>query len=166
MKEHFRESKRHHMKLREQVVDLLQEDESCNRRSKVLIFALGDIARQHVETELRASQGISSSVRAIIRSRRDVEVLFLNRLQYLFMYMMKLEVEMVGYNVLIIYGLDELIFNGVTETLKPNQLRLANLVFNAAFRIKRKQCLKTVTFISMHDSPQLSRLEEYWRHVC
>ncbi|SJM84451.1 uncharacterized protein ZBIST_1673 [Zygosaccharomyces bailii] len=154
------------MKLQGLVVGILQEDECHARRSRTLIFALGDTARMHVETQLKPAAGMLSSVTAVIRSRRDVEVLFLNRLQYLFMYLMKLEVETECYNSLVLYGLDELIFDGTGGTLKPEQLHLANLVFNAAFRIKRKHHLKAVTFITIRDSPQLKRLEDYWRHVC
>lgn len=148
------------------VVGILQEDERYDRRSRTLIFALGDTARMHVETQLKPAPGVLSSVTAVIRSRRDVEVLFLNRLQYLFMYLMKLEVETECYNSLVLYGLDELIFDGAEEVLKPEQLHLANLVFNAVFRIKRKHYLQAVRFITIRDSPQLKMLEDYWRHVC
>ena len=156
------------MKLQSLVEDLLQEDENYQRRSKALIFVLGDEARLYIERDLSASPGRLSSVNAIIRSRRDVEVLFLNRLQYLFMYLMKWEAEDVGYNRLILYGLDELISvnDQDTENLTNSQLRLANLVFNAAFRIKRKHCLKDVTVINLGDHVRLKQVENYWRHVC
>ncbi|CDH12075.1 uncharacterized protein ZBAI_03861 [Zygosaccharomyces bailii ISA1307] len=154
------------MGLQELVAGILQEDGRYDRRSRTLIFALGDTARMHVETQLKPASGMLSSVTAVIRSRRNVEVLFLNRLQYLFMYLMKLEVEAECYNSLVLYGLDELISDGTGGTLKPEQLHLANLVFNAVFRIKRKHHLQAVTFITIIDSPQLKMLEDYWRHVC
>ncbi|GCF00410.1 hypothetical protein ZYGM_001787 [Zygosaccharomyces mellis] len=156
------------MKLQSLVEDLLQEDENYERRSKTLIFVLGDEARSYVEKDLKVKSGILSSVNAIVRSRRDVEVLFLNRLQYLFMYLMKWEAEDVGYNRLVLYGLDDLIFADYEdrENMKSSQLRLANLVFNAAFRIKRKHCLKDVTVINSRDNDKLKRIEGYWRHVC
>ncbi|CAR26073.1 hypothetical protein ZYGR_0E00520 [Zygosaccharomyces rouxii] len=156
------------MKLQSLVEDLLQEDENYQRRSKALIFVLGDEARLYIERDLSASPGRLSSVNAIIRSRRDVEVLFLNRLQYLFMYLMKWEAEDVGYNRLVLYGLDELIFlnRDDSENLTNSQLRLANLVFSAAFRIKRKHCLKDVSVINLRDHVRLKQIEDYWRHVC
>lgn len=156
------------MKLQSLIEELLQESESYQRRSRALIFVLGDESRLHVENELRAIPGKQSSVNAIIRSRRDVQVLFLNRLQYLFMYLMKWEAEDVGYNWLILYGLDELIISNSQDgnKLTGSQLRLANLIFNAAFRIKRTHCLKDVTVVHKKDYVQLKRVEDYWRHVC
>lgn len=156
------------MKLQSLVENLLKEDENYQRRSKALIFVLGDEARLHIERDLKASPGQLSSVNAIVRSRRDVEVLFLNRLQYFFMYLMKWEAEDVGYNRLVLYGLDKLIFMASEnhEELTCSQLRLANLVFNAAFRIKRKHCLRDVNVINLKDNVRLKQIENYWRHVC
>lgn len=166
------------MSIDNQIFGLLQQDFSGRRRTQTLIFTLGEKARHHIEYDLKSSPGILSSVKAIVRSREDIDVLFLNRLQYLFMYLMKFEAEeavaQIKYNHFVIYGLDTLLEeihdDQKGKIITGEQLRLSSLIFNAAFRIKRKYTLQDVLFIPVDSSSdltrELSKLEDYWRHIC
>lgn len=166
------------MSVDNQIYGLLRQDFSVSRKTQTLIFTLGEKARHHIEYDLKSSPGILSSVKAIVRIREDIAVLFLNRLQYLFMYLMKFEAEeavaQIKYNHFIIYGLDTLLeeINSEEDSkiITGEQLRLSSLIFNAAFRIKRKYTLQDVLFIPVNSSSdlarELSKLEDYWRHIC
>ena len=111
-----------------------------------------------------------SSVRASINARNNINVLFLNKLQYLFMYLTKFEVEegegIVNFKNLLIYGLDEVLgLEG--DTLSASQTRLANLIYNVAFKVKSRYQIE-IQFISSNDETceDLNRLEQYWREIC
>lgn len=92
------------------------------------------------------------------------------------MYLMKFEAEedpsAVKYDRFVVYGLDALLkqVDDENDKINEDQLRLSNLIFNAAFRIKRKHSLKAITFVPFDDNSDLTmtlqRLERYWRHVC
>lgn len=134
-----------------EVVDrLLTEDLPHLNKTRTLIFTLSADARSVIEHDLKSSEGTKSSLGAIIRSRTSISVLFLNKLQYLYMYLMKFEAvneqNTIEYNSFVIYGLDSLIEQMVAnersenaqERINVEQLRIANLIFNTLFRIKRK----------------------------
>ncbi|CAR22547.1 Shu1p [Lachancea thermotolerans CBS 6340] len=141
-----------------------------NEKLGTLIFALGETARHYFEHQLSSSAGTMSSVRASTNSRCNIKVLFLNKLQYLFMYLTKLEGEgngqELGLTNLIIYGLDEAL-ELVDDKLSIAQTRLANLIFNVAFKVRARHRVE-VQFISSKDDvhDNLNRLEQYWQEVC
>lgn len=158
------------MSIDQQISQLLSQERCGESRKQTLIFVMGENARTHVEKGLSSEPGKLSSVMAVSRSRQDIDVLFLSRLQYLFMYLMKFEaVETangIKYNHFVIYGLDD----GIMSMERPMQLRLANLICNAAFRIKRKHDLLDVIMIPWDEqsatAKELAKVEEYWRHIC
>ncbi|CUS20616.1 LAQU0S01e10682g1_1 [Lachancea quebecensis] len=141
-----------------------------NEKLGTLIFALGETARHYFEHQLSSSAGTMSSVRAAINSGSNIKVLFLNKLQYLFMYLTKLEGEGSKQELkltnLIVYGLDEAL-ELVNDDLSTPQTRLANLIFNVAFKVKARHRIE-VQFISSKDDvyDNLNRLEQYWQEVC
>ncbi|SCU89660.1 LANO_0D05886g1_1 [Lachancea nothofagi CBS 11611] len=145
---------------------ILEEDEVPS----TLVFALGSVAREYFEKELISSLGTMSSVRAMLNSRDHINVLFLNKLQYLYMYLTKFEVEegegRVTFKNLVIYGLDDSL--GLKdEHLSVEQTRLANLIYNVAFKVKARYQVE-VQFIPCRAGPcdDLNRLEQYWREIC
>lgn len=157
------------MNIDQQISQLLSLEGRDEPRKQTLIFVVGENARGHIENGLRSEPGKLSSVAAVAKIR-DVDVLFLSRLQYLFMYLMKFEAEeaagAIKYNNFVIYGLDE----GLGGVERTKQLRLANLICNAAFRIKRKHDLLDVVLIPWDEqssiAQELGRVERYWRHIC
>ncbi|QLL30612.1 hypothetical protein HG536_0A04300 [Torulaspora globosa] len=164
------------MKIDEQISQLLLQEECGSRRKLTLILVVGDGPRNHIEHGLSSESGKLSSVAAVAASRADVDVLFLSKLQYLFMYLMKFEAEealtAIRYNYFVIYGLDQGILSAATtgEQSLGDRLRVANLICNAAFRIKRKHGLLDVRLIPWDDqsdtAERLARIERYWRHIC
>lgn len=147
---------------------------------KTLIFVLSNKAREYIEYHLKCSPGGTSSIQAVITSRSNINILFLNKLQYLFMYLMKLEAEEdpteVVYNSLVIYGLDILLKE--SNTIEPThnnlftriQLRYANLIYSAIFKIERKHNMKLIKIVPYDaESPlskRLAKIELYWRSIC
>lgn len=162
------------MKIDEQISQLLLQEESDSRRKLTLILVVGDGPRNHIENGLQSRAGKLSSVAAIAASRADIDVLFLSKLQYLFMYLMKFEAEealaTIRYNYFVIYGLDQGIVSATPEQPLGERLRIANFICNAAFRIKRKHGLWDVRFIAWDEhsdtAEMLVRIERYWRHIC
>lgn len=164
------------MSIDQQISQLLLQEESGSRRKLTLILVVGDEPRKHIENGLTSGSGKLSSIAAIAASRTDVDVLFLSRLQYLFMYLMKFEAEealtTIRYNYFVIYGLDQGLLSLATseEESLGDQLRIANLICNAAFRIKRKHNLLDVVLVPWDEhcetSHRLARIESYWRHIC
>ncbi|EDO19520.1 hypothetical protein Kpol_1018p52 [Vanderwaltozyma polyspora DSM 70294] len=182
------------MEIHERLDNLLSEDPSNQDKTRALIIVLGDLARSHIEKSLNDRENKSSSIGAIIRSRQDIHILFLNRFQYLFMYLIKFEAEEDSvnndYNNLIFYGLDSLVqelnANKTVEedenkdeqqnegnkdlVIDNEQVRIVNLIYNASFRIKRKRALKDVIFIPVNRTKpicdKLTRIEDYWRNIC
>lgn len=138
--------------------------------SKTLIFALGDIARAYFEHQLTSSPGAMSSVQSIMNTKRNIKVLFLNKLQYLFMYLTKFEAEStsdaVEFSNLVIFGLDDLL--GCEQQhaqLSTTQTRLANLIYNVAFKTRKKHQLNLIFTPSAQGSKGLVELEQYWREI-
>ncbi|SCV01420.1 LAME_0G16094g1_1 [Lachancea meyersii CBS 8951] len=144
---------------------ILEEHES----SCTLIFALGATARKYFENDLQSSTGTISSVRAMMNARNQIKVLFLNKLRYLHMYLTKFEVnegnEKLSFENLIIYGLDEALELD-RDVLTAPQLRLANLIYNVAFKVKGRYQIE-IQFVPSRQVPcdDLSRLEQYWREI-
>ena len=167
------------MVINDVIRDLLLEDPKNINKSKTLIFVLGDVARKNIEYGLCGKAGAQSSISAVIRSRQDIQILFLDSLQILFMYLMKFEANedstSIEHNRLIFYGFDILIkgvTKEVTRELSVEQVRLANLIYNASFRIRRKHVLKSVDFIQIVNEneddyiiKELKRMEEYWNDI-
>lgn len=167
------------MDIDQQISKLLELAECVERKTKTLIFVVGENARSHIENNLKSSPGMQSSVAAVASSRQDIDVLFLSRLQYLFMYLMKFEAEemfaAIKYNHFVIYGLDQGIcttepHEGTEKIISSDQARLCNLICNAAFRIKRKHDLLDVVFIPWDKDSRLAKevtkIERYWRRIC
>ncbi|QLQ78178.1 hypothetical protein HG537_0A04250 [Torulaspora globosa] len=158
------------MKIDDQISQLLLQEEGGSRRKLTLILVVGDEPRNHIENGLTSECGKLSSIAAIGASRTEIDVLFLSKLQYLFMYLMKFEAEeAIRYNYFVIYGLDQGILSAGEQPL-GDQLRIANLICNAAFRIKRKHGLLDVRLIACDEqndmAEKLIRIESYWRHIC
>lgn len=153
---------------------LLQSSDSFAEKTQTLIFVLGDGARNHIEHSDEARCNSLSSINAVSRSRKIIDVLFLNRLQYLFMYLMKFEAEedpsIIKYNNFVVYGLDSLIRKVDDPTISKEKFRLSNLIFNAAFRIKRKHSLNGIMFIPFiaddNLTVELQNIEKYWEVIC
>ncbi|CCE64168.1 hypothetical protein TPHA_0G03280 [Tetrapisispora phaffii CBS 4417] len=166
----------------EQVItDLISEDPYNCDKSRVLVFVLGDESRVAFEKIVPGALQLNSSIGSVLRSRNDIDILFLNKPQVLFMYLMKLDAlengkESIDYNYIIFYGLDCLIkeINNKNENhgqFDLEQVRLSNLIYNIAFRIKRKHSLKGLRYIPLRDdeentSNSLRKIEEYWETVC
>ena len=167
--------------------------ETRPENTKTLIFVLGDPSRAYFERGLTLEsdsksessygkgkgKGKVSSIESVVRCRDEIKVLFLNRMQYVFMFLTKLEAEKyVEYTNLILYGLDVLLgqetgkqgsANGSIFVLSAEQVRLANLTFDTLFKVKRKHELGTVKFVPFDGGSLVSRdlfqLEEYWRYI-
>ncbi|AGO10463.1 AaceriABR011Wp [[Ashbya] aceris (nom. inval.)] len=139
------------------LLQLVTEDDS-----KALVFVLGQDARRYFEEELPASPFEFPSPQAVANSRQNVGVMFLDKLQYLYMYLTKLEVdEAPEYSTLVVYGLEQLL--DVGGELSADQVRLASLIYNTAFRVKLRHGT-AVRFLA-HGAPhaQLQKLEAHWR---
>ena len=137
------------------VEDLLRAD------GRSLVFVLGEEARQRVEAGFVSA---GSQVATLERSRRDVKVVFLNKLQYLLMFLMKLEAERVAeYSSVVLYGLDTLVEapgNSATE-----QVRLTNLVVSTLYKVRQKHDLRVAQIVWMDESSaavKLDRIVAYW----
>lgn len=157
------------MSIDQHVLQLLSRERCGEPRKRTLIFVIGGNPRNHIEKGLHSEPGKLSSVIAVAKSRQDIDVLFLNRLQYLFMYLMKFEAEeasAIKYNNFVIYGLDE----GLNSMERIKWLRLANLICNSAFRIKRKHEMLDVVLVPWAEesdiSKELAQIDNYWRHIC
>ncbi|SCU92210.1 LAFA_0F08812g1_1 [Lachancea sp. 'fantastica'] len=137
--------------------------------SSTLIFALDVTARRYFENDLNCSTGTMSSIRAMLNARDQIKVLFLSKLQYLYMYLTKFEVsevsEKLSFGNLIIYGMDEAL-GPKEKSLTIEQTRLANLIFNVAFKIKERYQMNVQFVPSQEDHhDDLGKLEQYWREI-
>ncbi|AMD18912.1 HBR011Wp [Eremothecium sinecaudum] len=134
---------------------------------KSLIFVLGSRSRYFFESELPNGRFAFSSLRAVDNSRRNIKVMFLEKLQYLFIYLTKFEAEgLKSLKQVIIYGLDELIKCNTANFLSASQVRLANLIYSISFRVMRRHNV-TVQFV-LFRSPGIKdfeSLENYWRYI-
>lgn len=140
-------------------IDSVVED-VLKKEGKTLIFVLGEGARSRIE---RGFTSRDSCVATIERSRRDVKILFLNKLQYLLMFLMKLEAERtVEYANVVLYGLDALVVPGNSTT---EQVRLSNLVISTLYKVRQKHDLKYTPIVwygSPEDAKMLNRIVTYW----
>lgn len=113
-----------------------------------LIIVLGEQPRLYVETELKnvmQDAEIQVTFDVIRHIHEDIKVLFLNRLQYLFMYLTHLEVDEANsqYNNIILYGLDNLLIQTLSQSSKSNDdkkieiIRLSQLILNCFYSLKR-----------------------------
>lgn len=137
-------------KIGSHLLDLIK----TNLTEKSLIIVLGESTRQFIETELKTlltggkdkgnKDGLS--INEIRHLHEDIKILFLNRLQYLFMYLTHLEVDKdaktmtMTYDNIIIFGLDQLLCN-VDEKKTENGLdiiRLSQLVLNCFYSLPRR----------------------------
>ncbi|KAK5773628.1 hypothetical protein RI543_005147 [Arxiozyma heterogenica] len=119
-----------------------------------LIIVLGDKSRQFIETELKkllTKRAESSSdddhlltINDIRRLDKDIKILFLNKLQYLFMYLTYLEVDSdlnsnkFQYNNIIIFGLDEQMSKVQNASGKIEMIKLYQLILNSFYSLKHK----------------------------
>ncbi|CCF55616.1 hypothetical protein KAFR_0A01780 [Kazachstania africana CBS 2517] len=158
-----------------EVLQKLLLGKAAENDKKTLVFTLGEEARKNIGNIGEDGQ-ITMSLKMIENNRKNVHILFLNRLQYLFMYLMKLEADKdkFQYDNLILYGLDSLIAQYNTEDnaedLNVEQIRLSNLIFNSIFKIKRKYEIDMLEFIPIDEGAQISlgllKIEKYWKYVC
>lgn len=125
----------------------------------------------------------------------NIHIIFLEKLQYLFMFLMKMQIGTNIYNRILIYGLDLLFIHSTKSiaeaktsinninNLNYEQIRCCNLIFNAIFKINRQTCFKLVKFIYYYDDKanhseneshqgfidiqlkEIKRLEKYWKEI-
>lgn len=155
----------------EVIQSLLLEGYNDPRKRRTLILVLGKESRSQFES----IQNTTSTIGSILRSKKDVGVLFLNNLQYLFMYLMKLEVQPDTYNHLVVYGLDTLIdksnisVNGKARQgneLTTEQVRAANLIYQTAFKVQRTHQLHKTNFVNYNENKSLENIEKFWHSIC
>lgn len=115
-----------------------------------LIIVLGVLPRKYIETEIKTlltdskqSESNSLTVEGIRHLHKDIKVLFLNQLQYLFMYLTNLEVEngsgqekTLAYNNIILYGLDQLMLDAITYS-DVEVARVGQLIINSLYSLRR-----------------------------
>lgn len=133
------------------LIDLIKN----NITEKSLIIVLGESSRQFIETELKTllvgdkdkeNEAEGLTINEIKHLHEDIKILFLNRLQYLFMYLTHLEVDKgvktmtMTYDNIIIFGLDQLL--GKIDKEKPNNetdvIRLSQLILNCFYSLPRR----------------------------
>ncbi|KAG0672496.1 hypothetical protein C6P45_001960 [Maudiozyma exigua] len=132
------------------------------KNGKSLIFVLGPEARDKVEGGLKS---IDNNLSTIERSRHDIKILFLSKLQYLFMFLMKLEAEKkCNYSNIAMYGLDSLI----SEKSDTERIRLSNLILSTLYKVYRTHDLHDIViewFDNEKDNTELDRMVEYWKFL-
>lgn len=137
-------------------------DRLIKKKGRTLIFVLGQEARDIVENGLTS---IDNSLFTIEKSRHDIKILFLNKLQYLFMFLMKLEAEKkCNYNNIVVYGLDSL----VSEKIDTERVRLSNLILSTLYKVCRTHDLNDIIiewFDNEKDNTELDRIVEYWKFL-
>ncbi|KAL6942934.1 hypothetical protein ACO0RG_001904 [Hanseniaspora osmophila] len=167
-----------------------QEETSGCCGKKVMIFALGESARQYFhQSPIYGSMGIASSVLAMLNTHNYIDLLFLEKLQYLFMYLTKFEateLPKLDYNHIVIFGLEELVLtsksanaNNSNDTelklhgnkLDVDQIRICNLIFSIAYKTKRKHNL-TITIVPCSTEEhfdtcidEMNAIEFYWKKL-
>lgn len=153
------------------IIDLIKRNKPRDNNNNTtcetcLIIVLGDKPRLFIETELRTlliKQTVSSNqvpndddddlltINDIRRLDKDIKILFLDKLQYLFMYLTYLEVNSglnsneFQYNNIIIFGLNQLmlhVFNSHLSIDDNNKkieiIRLYQLILNSFYSLKNK----------------------------
>ena len=153
------------------IIDLIKQNKPRDNNNNTtcetcLIIVLGDKPRHFIETELRTlliKQTASSNqvpndddddlltINDIRRLDKDIKILFLDKLQYLFMYLTYLEVNSglnsneFQYNNIIIFGLNQLmlhVFNSHLSIDDNNKkieiIRLYQLILNSFYSLKNK----------------------------
>lgn len=167
-----------------------QQEESDCCGKKVMIFALGDNARHFFhQSPIYGSMGIASSVLAMLNTYKHIDLLFLEKLQYLFMYLTKFEAtELSGleYSHIVIYGLEELLSSSKNKSvdntndteIKPHenklsveQVRICNLIFSIAYKTQRKHhlaitvlpCSTEERFVACIN--EMNVIASYWKNL-
>ncbi|CDO95967.1 unnamed protein product [Kluyveromyces dobzhanskii CBS 2104] len=154
-----------------------------DRNRKVLVIALGDKARSFFEQDLRERTTEQfNSIDDIVRSRANVRVLFLDKLQYLYMYLTYVEIELqnrespsMHCEEIIIHGLESLLFTEqqldsekATPELSVAQLRHCNLILHGSLRLQNRYAVR-IRMVSATDLGDLSQdweiLTQYWHHI-
>lgn len=134
---------------------------------RVLIFVLGAEGKEYFEKDL-PKQFTNSSVQAITNSKHYIKVMFLEKLQYLFMYLTKFETQGTSeFEFLVIYGLDNLLDCKDTKVpFTAQQMRLTNLIYNISFKVSKLQKLD-IKFIPFKKElhPDLDNFEKYWHRI-
>lgn len=136
------------------IIDLIRQNGSKNNDETSLIIVLGDKSRLFIETELKTlltKQTASFSnddrlltVNDIRHLDKDIKILFLNKLQYLFMYLTYLEVDKdlnsnkFQYDNIIIFGLNEQMLKVKDTNGKIEMVRLYQLILNSFYSLKHK----------------------------
>ncbi|CAL9735900.1 suppressor of HU sensitivity involved in recombination protein 1 [Monosporozyma servazzii] len=132
------------------LIDLIKN----NITEKSLIIVLGESSRQFIETELKTllvgdkdkeNEAEGLTINEIQHLHDDIKILFLNRLQYLFMYLTHLEVDKgvktmtMTYDNIIIFGLDQLLSkNGKEDDKETDVIRLSQLILNCFYSLPRR----------------------------
>lgn len=136
---------------------------------RTLIFALGKSARVFFEKELPKCQDIQISVKSIVNSRKNIKILFLDKLQYFFIYLAHLSIKRfkpLEFDRFVVYGLDEMLGCDSAEMkLLPSQVTLSNQIFSMAFEIINSHNTE-ILFLSVRtENEDLKRIESYWRNI-
>lgn len=153
---------------------------------KTLVIALGNVARKFFEQDLRhkaREHPCFNAIDDIVRGRRNIKVLFLDKLQYLYMYLTYVEIEVEQHSrgntlssceEIVIYGLESLVFphekeeekEEKQEKMSPEQLRNLNLILHGAMRLEKRYAIRVRLVnavdlgVQVHSWDALSR---YWR---
>ncbi|SMN21813.1 similar to Saccharomyces cerevisiae YHL006C SHU1 Protein involved in a Rad51p-, Rad54p-dependent pathway for homologous recombination repair [Maudiozyma saulgeensis] len=144
------------MGINEVVDDLTKKD------GKTLVFVLGQDARDKIEAGLTSCDNNLSTIE---KSRHDIKVLFLNKLQYLFMFLMKLEAEKTCiYDNIVLYGLDSLVLDKDNVEI----IRLLNLILSTLYKVYRLHNLNDIItewYDNTKDTTTLDRMVDYWKFL-
>lgn len=156
-----------------------------DRNKKVLVIAVGVKARSFFEQDLRENKThFFNSIDDIVRGRSNVRILFLDKLQYLYMYLTYVEIELQNkgntsmcYEEIIIYGLESLLMTKEqleseetqkTLDLSISQLRHCNLILHGSLRLENQYAVR-IRMVSATDLGMMSQgwknLTEYWQYV-
>ncbi|CAD1785284.1 similar to Saccharomyces cerevisiae YHL006C SHU1 Protein involved in a Rad51p- [Maudiozyma barnettii] len=144
------------MGINEVVDDLTKKD------GKTLVFVLGQESRDKIEAGLISCD---NSLFTIEKSRHDIKILFLNKLQYLFMFLMKLEAEKTCiYDNIVVFGLDSL----VCDKDNVEMTRLLNLILSTLYKVHRVHDLDGIIiewFDTTKDMSILDKMVDYWKFL-
>lgn len=148
-----------------------------DRGKRTLVFALGDKARKYFEQDLRRKQSTFNSINDIIRGKSKVRVLFLDKLQYLYMYLTNIEAELHScqdrssyYEEIVVFGLETLLpVEEGKQHFSISQIRDCNLVVNGCLTLQQQYGVR-VTIVPVAENTNsvptdLVRLTRYWRYI-
>lgn len=152
--------------------ELLQDDK------RTLVFALGSKARTFFEEDLGKSDEEFNSINSLVRAKENIKVLFLDKLQYLFMYLTNIELELFlqddlvqspQYDEVVIFGIEFLLeIKKADIELTPDQIRKLTLICTASFRLQKKYKIN-VRYVWADETGKTCRglgtSIRYWQYV-